>query len=212
MDIRLTVECADEHREVRAPVDNGRLRGWMPGLRSTLPGPRSMIWIRHSHVPDPPNWPSCSRPAGRIGPTGARLSLRPSWRTSFRPASRSIWEACPRRFRKQRHPSQSRATEGQAIRTFRDLLTHPQPPVTLLQVTKQFAKAMVCSPESPVPAEIGRVLYLAAILAALLRCGQRITELDTAALREGIDWALVQPWLDPALRPLFEAGRGHFPD
>jgi len=106
----------------------------------------------------------------------------------------------------------SSAGTGATIRTFRDLFTHSQPPVELLQLTKQFAKAMVYSPDSPIPAEIGQVLYLAAIVAAQVRCGQRITELDAAALREGIAWVLAQDWLDPALRGLFESGRSHLQD
>ena len=76
------------------------------------------------------------------------------------------------------------------IRSFDDLLHHPHPPVELLTLTKQFAKAMVEHPESPLPREVGRLLYFASITVALIRCGQRISDLDNASLKAGLRWCL----------------------
>ena len=48
--------------------------------------------------------------------------------------------------------------EGLLIRSFRDLLLHPNPPLELLQLTKQFAKAYASHPDSPLPNELAKVL------------------------------------------------------
>jgi hypothetical protein len=90
------------------------------------------------------------------------------------------------------------------IRTFRDLLAHPGPPVGLLEMVKQYTRRVINSPGAELPDEIARVLYFACIVAGILRQGQRITSLDTAGLRAGAKWALTHKWLDPALRGLFE--------
>mgnify|MGYP000157574450 CR=1 FL=1 len=87
--------------------------------------------------------------------------------------------------------------------TFANLLHHPEPPLPLLELTRQFAKT--CRPpHSQVPIPVGMVLYFAAIATALLRCGRRITRLDDQGIRRGLKWALAQRWLDPALRDRFE--------
>jgi len=93
------------------------------------------------------------------------------------------------------------------IQTFGDLLTHPQPPVALLELTKQHSKASCFHPERPLPDEVAAVLYLASIVAALVKCGQRITRLNDDGLQYGLDRALRQTWLDASTRHLLEAGR-----
>ena len=98
------------------------------------------------------------------------------------------------------------AAEGLLVQSFNDLLHHPCPPVELLVLTKDFAKRHLGHPESPLPPEIARVLYLASIVAAMLRCHCGITTLDNAALRKGAEWALDQKWLDEATRSLFREG------
>jgi hypothetical protein len=96
--------------------------------------------------------------------------------------------------------------EGLLVRSFNDLLQHPNPPIELLQLTKEFAKANRDHPESPLPQEIASVLYFGSIAAALVRCGERITRLDDAPLRKGMQWVIDQPWVDTAMRSLAEAG------
>lgn len=89
---------------------------------------------------------------------------------------------------------------GQPLSTFRDLFQHPRPPVELLELTKRFAKQCRNHPEHPLPEEVATVLYFLALAVALAKCGSRISKLSDAALREGIAWALEQPWLDESVR------------
>ena len=94
--------------------------------------------------------------------------------------------------------------QGLTLKSFGDLLAHPNPPVELLKITKDFAKACRLSPRSPVPHEIASVLYFASIAAAMVRCRRRITGLTNDALAEGFRWVLSQPWLDAPTRALTE--------
>lgn len=82
------------------------------------------------------------------------------------------------------------------IRTFRDLLHHANPPVELLELTKRFAKQCAGRDNAPLPEAIATLLYTLSICVGLTRCGCRITEMDDRQLRERIDWALAQPWID----------------
>lgn len=96
--------------------------------------------------------------------------------------------------------------EGLLLQSFRDLFQHQCPPVELLVLTKDFAKRHLGHPESPLPQEIARVLYLASIAVAMIRCHRRISSLDDAAIRSGLEWATGQQWLDEATRNLFQEG------
>ena len=55
------------------------------------------------------------------------------------------------------------------------------------------------------PRDIATMLYFACAAAALVRCGERITRLDDTKLREGLEWAIAQSWLDGTSRELFTA-------
>jgi len=90
------------------------------------------------------------------------------------------------------------------VATFGQLLFQPQPPVELLEAVKRFAKASRADPESLLPDEISTVLYCAAIVAARLRCGRRITRMDDQALAYSLKWVRKQTWLDPQSRGLFD--------
>ena len=100
--------------------------------------------------------------------------------------------------------------EGPPIRTFRDLLSHPNPPVELLEMTKQFAKDCVGRSDATVPEKIADVLYTLSIVVAVTRCGRRITELEDQYLQRRIDWALAQPWLDEMSRDVLLKARPSF--
>ena len=89
------------------------------------------------------------------------------------------------------------------LETFGDLLRHPHPPIGVLKLMKEFAKANRDKPDSSFPTEIATVIYFAAIVVALTRCGQRITGLDDDALRRGVAWVVAQPWVDESTRSLF---------
>ena len=99
------------------------------------------------------------------------------------------------------------SVEGPAILTFRDLLQHPSPTIELLDAARRFAKLCRSRAEGPLPDEIATVLYFASAVAAMDKCGQRISRLDDDGLRYALDWALEQPWLDDSLRDLFRRGR-----
>jgi hypothetical protein len=102
---------------------------------------------------------------------------------------------------------QAAEARGLLLKSFGDLLQHRQPPVGLLKLMKDFAKACGLSPDSTMPREISSVLYFASIIAAMTRCSRRITRLDHDALRRAVDWALKQPWLDDTTRALFLEGQ-----
>ena len=95
-------------------------------------------------------------------------------------------------------------SQGLTLKSFGDLLAHPNPPVELLKITKEFAKACRLSPHSPLPREIASVLYFASIAAALVRCRRRITGLGNDALADGLNWVLARHWLDAPTRALVE--------
>lgn len=91
--------------------------------------------------------------------------------------------------------------------SFEDLFSHPNPPIGLLRLTKEFAKTSDQGADSPLPPEIASVLYCAAIVAARVRCGQSISRLSAGELARCIEWALGQSWVGSPLRELFEQGR-----
>jgi hypothetical protein len=83
------------------------------------------------------------------------------------------------------------------------LFTNPTPSLEALQVVKDFSKRAIAEKDGPLPEEIGAALYYASIAAALLRLDKRISGLDDATLKIGLNWALAQPWMDVSLAVLF---------
>jgi hypothetical protein len=98
------------------------------------------------------------------------------------------------------------SSQGPPIATFHDLLHHRSPPVKLLEITKEFAKACRTRSDRLLPNEIAAMLYLLSIVVARTRCGRRITKLEDDALRHSLDWALKQPWVDESTRELLREG------
>jgi len=92
--------------------------------------------------------------------------------------------------------------QGLLLKSFADLLQHPAPPVELLELVKNFAKANLDQPESGLPAEIASTLYYLCIAAALVRRDARISQLPDADLRRGLSWSREQAWLDEPARKL----------
>jgi hypothetical protein len=103
------------------------------------------------------------------------------------------------------------SSQGVLLRSFADLFLHPHPPVELLALTKAFAKDHRKRPDSPLPPEIATMLYYASIAVAISRCGQRLTRLSDADLREGLTWARDQSWIDQRMRAVFEDALGNMP-
>jgi hypothetical protein len=95
-------------------------------------------------------------------------------------------------------------TDAQSLllKSFSDLFHHPAPPLELLELTKDFAKANMDHPDSSLPAEVAAALYYTSIAAALVRLDARISSLPDASLRCGLLWAGGQPWLDEKNRQL----------
>lgn len=101
------------------------------------------------------------------------------------------------------------AAQGLLLSSFADLFNHSNPPIQLLQMVKDFAKANLDHPESGLPREIGTALYYASIAAALVRLGKRISQLPDADLRRGLRLTSDQPWLDERTKALLaEALKG----
>jgi len=98
------------------------------------------------------------------------------------------------------------SSEGLLVRSFADLFQHPNPPVELLILTKKFAKASIGHPDSALPDEVAKVLYYTSIVVALVRCGQRITQLDDQTLKLGIEGAISRPWVDEPVRAILREG------
>lgn len=95
-----------------------------------------------------------------------------------------------------------------AMKSFGDLLSHPQPPVRLLELLKNYAKSCRNDADAPaLPLKVATVLYYASIMLARVRCHQRITRMSDLEILEGVDWAIGLPWLPSALRATFDECR-----
>jgi hypothetical protein len=88
------------------------------------------------------------------------------------------------------------------LKSFSDLFHHPVPPLELLSLTKDFAKANMDHPDSSLPNEVAAALYYASIAAALVRLDARISQLQDAELQRGLLWAKDQPWVDDQTREI----------
>ena len=88
------------------------------------------------------------------------------------------------------------------LKSFSDLFHHPAPPLELLELTKDFAKANMDHAQSSIPNEVAAALYYTSIAAALVRLDARITRLPPADLRRGLLWTREQVWLDPDTKQL----------
>ena len=97
-------------------------------------------------------------------------------------------------------------SQGLLLKSFGELFRHSCPPLELLRMVKQFAKALMNSPHGPLPQEIAKVLYFSSIVVARIRLRERITELEDDALARALTWLLEQPWLNGNSRMLFTEG------
>jgi len=93
---------------------------------------------------------------------------------------------------------------GLTLKSFGDLLAHPNPPIELLELTKDFAKACRLNPHGPVLPEVASVLYFASIAASMVNCHRRISRLSNDDLLSGFHWVLTRSWLDAPTRTLME--------
>jgi hypothetical protein len=98
--------------------------------------------------------------------------------------------------------------QGLLLRSFDDLFHHPAPPIELLELVKDFAKANLDHPESGLPGEIAAALYYTSIAAALVRLDARISQLPDADLQRGLRSILEQAWLDERTKELLAQALG----
>ncbi len=96
------------------------------------------------------------------------------------------------------------------IKTFGDLFEHPQPPLELLRMTKDYAKQCRARGESPIPAEVATMLYVLSILVARTRRGQGISDLNDQSLHRLAAWAAEQSWIAGPIRRLLDAAQQVF--
>ena len=94
------------------------------------------------------------------------------------------------------------AAQGLLLSSFADLFNHPAPPLQLLQMVKDFAKANMDHPESGLPREIATALYYTSIAASLFRLDARISQLPDADLQRGLSKTAEQKWLDTQTKAL----------
>lgn len=87
-------------------------------------------------------------------------------------------------------------------KSLRNVLMDPTPPAALMAQLKGLFKTASTASDDLLPKEVATVLYIAIIVAGQ-RAGQRLTSLDSAALRDRIEWASKRRWLDPTLVELF---------
>ncbi len=91
------------------------------------------------------------------------------------------------------------------IRSFDQLLHHPEPPLRLLRLCKEFGRDNRISSGGALPDEVAAVIYYAAIFTALLRRGVKITSLSRGEIMAGIRWVKAQTWIDSGTLALFDA-------
>ncbi len=90
----------------------------------------------------------------------------------------------------------------QRIKSFKDLLFHPEPPLDLLRLSKYFFKrrTKTCKKGSP-EWQVGYLCYLLSILAAGSR-GAQVSSLAPGELRRAIRRALDEKWVDERTKQL----------
>jgi hypothetical protein len=93
-------------------------------------------------------------------------------------------------------------SQGLLLKSFSELFHHPTPPLELLALTKDFAKANMNHPESALPGEVATAIYYLSIATAAVRLGERISQLTDADLRRGYAWTCAQHWVDPETKRL----------
>ena len=98
-----------------------------------------------------------------------------------------------------RELKESDAAQAFLSKSFRDLLDHPQPPIELLKLTKEFTKQTLRHCEDAQLKEVARALYYASYAAGLSKCGKRIGTLENDELRQGFSWALRLSWVGPTV-------------
>lgn len=80
--------------------------------------------------------------------------------------------------------------------TFGEVLHDPAPRLFCLKRIKMFAQRARRSLGGPLPEGVAGFLYYGSILAAMARCGKRITSLTNEELKAGLKRVCGQDWID----------------
>jgi len=94
-----------------------------------------------------------------------------------------------------------------SFQSLRSLLCCSRPPIELLYLLKEFAKACRMSPGGDLPDAVASALYFLTTGLAKKHYGElqrEFSSISDADLRSGIDWFRAQPWIDPALKQLLD--------
>ena len=102
----------------------------------------------------------------------------------------------------------SMSSSNPPLNTFGDLLRHPHPTLSLLSLAKDFAKTADGRLEDPLPPAVASALYTSIIAAAIVRHESKITAMDDAELRAGLEWVQNQDWIDDFMRQLARSALG----
>ena len=99
------------------------------------------------------------------------------------------------------------AAAKERIKSFGDLLFHPEPPLVLLKLSKEFFKKRTqdCKKDSS-EWKIAYLFYLLSILVAGTRA-PKISALTHGDLLKGVKWALGQKWVNERTRALLAKAR-----
>jgi hypothetical protein len=87
--------------------------------------------------------------------------------------------------------------------TFRDVL-QKEPPATLLRMVKDFAKAAMLDPDG-IPRDVGRVIYILAILRGQRHGAKSLTTLDKGSIEREVRRCLSFTWLPETVRAIIRA-------
>jgi hypothetical protein len=96
---------------------------------------------------------------------------------------------------------------GLLLKSFEDLFLHPNPPLELLVLVKEFGKRNRAGAGSVIPHELATMLYYLSIAAAMVRWGERISSLSAEEVGRGLEWCCGQAWIDSRSRELLRAAR-----
>jgi len=100
-------------------------------------------------------------------------------------------------------------TQGAAarIKTFEDLFFHPEPPLPLLKLTKEFFKQRTQThKKDSAEWQLAYLFYLLSILVSRMR-GANISALSAGELVDAIKWGSSRGWVDEKTKALLVSAR-----
>ncbi len=96
---------------------------------------------------------------------------------------------------------------GPDSRPLGEILLSPQSDLELLRTIKDASKRLSCTLDSQDETALARTVYFAAIGAALVHHGAKITQMSNETLAESLALLTEKPWMTPDLIELFSRAR-----